>query len=141
MAHAVRQGDIPPGVSTVSDPVLNFRSSRLSVVRNHSALVFGTIGVVILLAAWQICAVTGVVDSKISSEPTQVVQQAVKLFGNGSLWTPIGNTLQEVGYALLIIVVLGIPIGILLGRLTVVRQMSDPIVSILNSVPYVLFLP
>jgi ABC-type nitrate/sulfonate/bicarbonate transport system permease component len=102
---------------------------------------FGSIGVLILLAAWQLCAVTGVVDIRISSDPSQVVQEEIKLFSNGSLWGPIGNTASEVGLALAVIVVLGIPIGILLGRVTALRQMTDPIVSILNSVPYVLFLP
>lgn len=141
MATALQRGDVPSDLSASGDPELQFRSSRLDQVRRHSSLIFGTIGVLMLLAAWQVCAVTGLVDVRISSEPTQVVQEEIKLFGNGSLWAPIGNTASEVGWALAIIVVLGIPIGILLGRVTVLRQMTDPIVSILNSVPYVLFLP
>ena len=57
------------------------------------------------------------------------------------IWSAIGNTASEVGWALAIILVAGIPIGIVLGRLTWLRQMADPVLSILNSVPYVLFLP
>jgi ABC-type nitrate/sulfonate/bicarbonate transport system permease component len=118
MASALRHGDVPPGLGAAGEPELHFGSTRLAWARNHASLVFGTIGVIILLAAWQVCAVTGVVDVRISSDPSQVVQEEVKLFGNGSIWAPIGNTASEV-----------------------LRQMSDPIVSILNSVPYVLFLP
>jgi ABC-type nitrate/sulfonate/bicarbonate transport system permease component len=97
--------------------------------------------VLVLLAAWQICAVTGVVDVHISSDPSQVAREEVTLFGNGTIWGPIGNTAAEVGWALAIIIVVGIPLGIILGRVTPLRQMTEPIVSILNSVPYVLFLP
>jgi ABC-type nitrate/sulfonate/bicarbonate transport system permease component len=141
MASALRHGDVPPGLSAPGEPELHFQRSRLAWAGDHSSLVFGTIGVLILLAAWQVCAVTGIVDIRISSDPSQVVQEEIKLFGNGSIWGPIGNTAAEVGWALVIIVVLGIPIGILLGRVTPLRQMADPIISILNSVPYVLFLP
>jgi ABC-type nitrate/sulfonate/bicarbonate transport system permease component len=141
MASALRHGDVSPASDAAGEPELHIGSTRLAWARNHASLVFGTIGVIILLAAWQICAVTGAVDIRISSDPSQVAQEEVKLFGNGSIWAPIGNTASEVGWALLLIVVLGIPIGILLGRVTSLRQMSDPIISILNSVPYVLFLP
>jgi ABC-type nitrate/sulfonate/bicarbonate transport system permease component len=107
----------------------------------YASVLFGSLGVILLLVAWQICAATGIVDSKISSTPTEVLRSEIKLFGNGSIWTPIATTATEVGWGLLIIVALGIPIGILLGRVAVLRQMADPIISILNSVPYVLFLP
>jgi ABC-type nitrate/sulfonate/bicarbonate transport system permease component len=107
----------------------------------YSGLLFGTIGVLVLLVAWQICGDTGIVDSKISSTPTAVFRSEVKLFGNGTIWGPIRTTATEVGWGLLLIIVLGIPIGILIGRISILRQMATPIISILNSVPYVLFLP
>ena len=72
---------------------------------------FGALGVALLLAAWQICAVTGAVDVHISSDPSQVAQEEVTLFGNGTIWGPIGNTAAEVGWALAIIIVAGIPLA------------------------------
>jgi ABC-type nitrate/sulfonate/bicarbonate transport system permease component len=122
-------------------PALTFAPAGPGWLGRHGSLAFGTLGVVLLLAAWQACAVTGIVDVHISSDPSQVVQQEISLFGNGTIWGPLGNTAAEVGWALLIIVLAGIPVGIILGRVTQLRQMADPIVSILNSVPYVLFLP
>jgi ABC-type nitrate/sulfonate/bicarbonate transport system permease component len=122
-------------------PALKFAPAGPGWLGRHGSLAFGTLGVVLLLAAWQACAVTGIVDVHISSDPSQVVQQEISLFSNGTIWGPLGNTAAEVGWALLIIVLAGIPVGIILGRVTQLRQMADPIVSILNSVPYVLFLP
>jgi ABC-type nitrate/sulfonate/bicarbonate transport system permease component len=140
MATALSRDDVPIGLDAAA-PQLNFDSSRFAWAGRHGSLVFGTLGVLLLLVAWQVCAVTGIVDVHISSDPTQVIQEEITLFGNGTIWGPIGNTAAEVGWALAIIIVAGIPIGIILGRVTPLRQMTDPIVSILNSVPYVLFLP
>ena len=128
-------------VEAPDTPQLRFASARFGWLGRHGSLVFGTIGVLVLLAAWQICAVTGVVDVHISSDPSQVAREEITLFGNGTIWGPIGNTAAEVGWALAIIIVVGIPLGIILGRVTPLRQMTEPIVSILNSVPYALFLP
>jgi ABC-type nitrate/sulfonate/bicarbonate transport system permease component len=128
MATALSRDDVPLGLDAV--PAMKFTTSRFAWLSRHGSLVYGTVGVLLLLAAWQVCAVTGIVDVRISSDPSQVVQEEITLFGNGTIWGPIGNTAAEVGWALAIIIIAGIPIG-----------MTDPIVSILNSVPYVLFLP
>jgi ABC-type nitrate/sulfonate/bicarbonate transport system permease component len=141
MATAVSHDDIPVGAEDLATPRLKFSDSRFGWLNRHGSLIYGTLGVVLLLAAWQVCAVTGIVDIHISSDPSQVAAEEATLFGNGTIWSPIGNTFGEVGWALLIIIVAGIPIGIALGRLRPLRQMADPIISILNSVPYVLFLP
>ncbi len=137
MTTAISRDEVPVDAT----PRMTFSSNRFGWVGRHGSLVWGTLGVIVLLAAWHICAVTGIVDIHISSDPSQVFSEEVTIFGNGTIWAPIGNTASEVGWALVIIILAGIPIGILLGRLTALRQMADPIVSILNSVPYVLFLP
>jgi ABC-type nitrate/sulfonate/bicarbonate transport system permease component len=121
--------------------VLQTGGKRGLFTGRRSGALFGFIGIAALLAAWQICADTGIVDIHISSDPSQVVLSEYHLFGSGAILGPLGVTAAEVGWGLLLIVVIGIPIGLLLGRIAVLRQMADPIISILNSVPYVLFLP
>lgn len=133
--HAVARATHQPASAPPAFQRRRFLSGR------YASVIFGSLGIVILLAAWQLCASTGIVDSKISSKPSEVLHSEITLFSNGTIWTPIKTTATEVGWALLIIIALGIPIGIMLGRISIVRQMADPIISILNSVPYVLFLP
>jgi ABC-type nitrate/sulfonate/bicarbonate transport system permease component len=141
MATALSRDNVPVGLDDQDIPPMRFTGVRYGWLGKHSSLAFGTLGVLILLVAWQVCAVTGIVDQHISSYPTQVASELGSLFSHGMIWSAIGNTAAEVGYALAIILVAGIPIGIILGRLTWLRQMADPVLSILNSVPYVLFLP
>jgi NitT/TauT family transport system permease protein len=141
MGTALSGDEAPAGLTAPGTPQLKFGSAKFDWLGRHGSLVFGALGVVLLLAAWQVCAVTGIVDVHISSDPSQVVQEEIALFGNGTIWGPAGNTAAEVGWALAIIIIAGVPIGIILGRITPLRQMAEPIISILNSVPYVLFLP
>lgn len=141
MSTALPGDDAPAGDNAPGTPPLNFASGKFDWLGRHGPLVFGSLGVVLLFAAWQVCAVTGIVDVHISSDPSQVAQQEVTLFGDGAIWGPIGTTAAEVGWALAIIVTAGIPIGIILGWIAPARQMAEPVISILNSVPYVLFLP
>ncbi len=130
-----------PADSTGVDPPLTFRPAGIGQRLPRASLLFGSLGVLLLLGAWQITAMTGIVDIHISSDPTRVFGQEITLIRNGTIWTPIATTATEVGLALAVIVVVGIPLGLMFGRISLLRQMSEPIVSILNSVPYVLFLP
>jgi NitT/TauT family transport system permease protein len=141
MTTALSGDDVPGGLNAPDTPQLNFASAKFDWLDRHGPLVFGTLGMVLLFTAWQVCAVTGIVDVHISSDPSQVIQEEITLFGNGTIWGPIGSTAAEVGWALAIIIIAGIPLGIILGRMASLRQMADPVISILNSVPYVLFLP
>jgi ABC-type nitrate/sulfonate/bicarbonate transport system permease component len=141
MATALSRDDVPVSLDDPDMPPMRFAGARYGWLGKHSSLAFGTLGVLLLLVAWQVCAVSGIVDEHISSYPTQVASELGSLFSHAMIWSAIGNTAAEVGYALAIILVAGVPIGIILGRLTWLRQMADPVLSILNSVPYVLFLP
>ncbi|HUN38251.1 MAG TPA: ABC transporter permease [Trebonia sp.] len=141
MISARPEDDVPASRQIPDAPELKFTAASVAWLDRRGSLVFGALGLVLLLVAWQVCAVTGIVDVHISSDPSQVAAEEVTLFGNGTLWGPLGATAAEVGWALAIIIIGGIPTGIILGRVTPLRQMADPIVSILNSVPYVLFLP
>jgi ABC-type nitrate/sulfonate/bicarbonate transport system permease component len=141
MTTALSGDDVPAGLNAPGTPPLKFAPARFDWLSRHGPLVFGILGMVLLFTAWQVCAVTGIVDVHISADPSQVVQEEITLFGNGTIWGPIGSTAAEVGWALAIIIIAGIPIGIILGRIAPLRQMAGPVISILNSVPYVLFLP
>ncbi len=109
--------------------------------QEHSKLVYGGAGIIVMLAAWQITAMTGLVNVSISSDPSLVARTEAHLFATGQIWSPIGDTAAEVGIGLLVSLVAGIPLGLILGRVTALYDMAEPIINILNSVPYVLFLP
>ncbi|GHJ41719.1 ABC transporter permease [Streptomyces sp. TS71-3] len=107
----------------------------------HLNLILGVVGLVVVLAAWQICAATGIVDPNFSSSPSGAFTALIRSIGSGSVWGPLGSTLSIVAWGMLISVVVGIPAGLLIGRNRVLFGLTDPLISILYSVPYVVFLP
>lgn len=110
-------------------------------IQNHTKTVYGIVGIVVLLSLWQLTAVTGLVNVRIASDPTRVIGAEISLFSSGQIWGPLGGTAIEVGWGMLITLVVSIPLGLILGRVRALYDMTEPIINILNSVPYVLFLP
>jgi ABC-type nitrate/sulfonate/bicarbonate transport system permease component len=134
---------VRPNASSSSAFVISAgRGSRvLTLLRNRRPLLLGTLGIVLLLVAWQICSVTGIVDQTISSTPLKIAKEEGHLFSTGEIWTPLKVTGKEFGLGLGIAILGGIPLGIVLGRIKFLDEMAQPIINVLNSVPYVMFLP
>lgn len=107
----------------------------------HSSPLLGVAGVVIVLVLWQICSTAGLVDVTFSSNPVRIAQALGHLFGTGEIWPALGATGYELLWGLVITFVAGIPIGLILGRSKILHDMTEPIVNVLYSVPYVMFLP
>ena len=113
----------------------------LTWIRLHSRAGYGVLGVAVVLIAWQVSSSLGLVNVTIASDPIRVVKAEVSLFSSGHIWGPLGVTAQEVGWGMLITLLISIPLGLILGRVTALYDMTEPIINVLNSVPYVLFLP
>jgi ABC-type nitrate/sulfonate/bicarbonate transport system permease component len=110
-------------------------------VRRRSSLLLGTAGVAIVLLVWQVCAASGLVDASFTSSPVRIVETGTTLFGSGEIFPALAATGFELLWGLSIIFVVGIPIGLVLGRSRVLYEMTEPIINVLYSVPYVMFLP
>ncbi|WP_329457426.1 ABC transporter permease [Streptomyces sp. NBC_01497] len=125
----------------VRPPVGMVRSGRRRASSRHLNLFLGVVGLVVVLAAWQFCASTGLVDSNFSSSPAGAFVALVDSISSGTIWAPLGSTLSIVALGMAISVVVGIPLGLLIGRNKYLYGLTDPVISIMYSVPYVVFLP
>jgi NitT/TauT family transport system permease protein len=115
--------------------------TRPGWVRRHGNPLLGVLGVVIVLVCWQLVATSGLIDVTFTSTPFRIATTEVKLFSDGEILPALGATAYELLWALLITFAAGIPIGLILGRSRVLHAMTEPIVNVLYSVPYVMFLP
>jgi ABC-type nitrate/sulfonate/bicarbonate transport system permease component len=116
------------------------RSTSTWAHRHRSALL-GIAGMAVVLVCWQLSTALDIVDVNFSSNPARTFSAGVDLFSTGVIWHPLAVTGYELLWGLGIVLIAGIPIGLLLGRSRVLHDMTEPIINVLYSVPYVMFLP
>jgi ABC-type nitrate/sulfonate/bicarbonate transport system permease component len=104
-------------------------------------LLLGVVGITVVLTAWQVCASIGLVDARFSSSPAGAASALWEFVVSGDIWSPLAKTMQTIAWGLAIAIGLGIPVGLLIGRNKVLYGLTDPLISIMYSVPYVVFLP
>ncbi|MCI2422239.1 ABC transporter permease [Saccharopolyspora sp. K220] len=124
----------------VARPITELDRRPTFVVRNRS-LLLGLLGGLIVLIVWQALVWSGLVDPRFSSSPIGAVESLGYLAQNGSLWEPTLSTLQSVVLGIAISIGIGVPLGLVIGRSAVLHGLVEPLISIMYSVPFVVFLP
>jgi ABC-type nitrate/sulfonate/bicarbonate transport system permease component len=121
-------------------PATEFDRRPTFVARNKN-LLLGLAGGFIVLLAWQSLVWLGIVDPSFSSSPLGAIQGLGYLAETGSLWEPTLSTLQSVGLGMGISIGIGVPVGLVIGRSVILHGLVEPLISIMYSVPFVVFLP
>ncbi|MFC9768297.1 ABC transporter permease [Rhodococcus jostii] len=73
------------------------------------------------------------------ASPIEVWTAAVELAESGVLWTSIWASAQRILVGWSLGVVIGAPIGILMGRINIVRQLLDPYIEFFRFIPPIAF--
>lgn len=121
-------------------PVIQGRRLPAWLGRRRSGML-GLAGIVVVLAIWQITTSTGMADPAFSSNPSHIVKAEIQLFRSGEIYPYLKASGLEMLWGLLIIIVAGIPIGLIRGRSRVLHDLTEPWVNILYSTPYVIVIP
>ena len=109
--------------------------------REYRPLAVRTLSVVAALAAWETLARSGTVSPLFLSSPSDVAHKILQLFASGAVWPHLRASAQEALFGFGLAMLIGIPIGIAMGRLPLVRLTLEPFVAALYSSPSVAFLP
>jgi ABC-type nitrate/sulfonate/bicarbonate transport system permease component len=100
-----------------------------------------TIATVVFLAVWELSVRAGWVDPLFLSSPSAVAVRLAQVFMDGTIWPHLAasGTVAFLGFALSCLV--GVPIGILMGRSVLVRDTLEPFIMAQASIPTVALLP
>jgi ABC-type nitrate/sulfonate/bicarbonate transport system permease component len=107
-----------------------------------AALGAGTIAA--LLIAWELLPhlVTISAGTKLFfTTPSQIAAALWRMFATGSIWEPLGVSAAGFAIGLALAIVVGLPLGVILGRSRVLNAMFDPFVTAFNATPRLVFLP
>lgn len=106
--------------------------------QNKNIIITGRVLVlVVFLAIWEILTLTKAIDSFIYSSPSRIVKMLIQLFKEGNILKHTFITLYETILAFTISMVIGTIIAILLFSSERARNILEPYLVILNSLPKV----
>jgi NitT/TauT family transport system permease protein len=101
----------------------------------------GVLSPLLLLLVWELCARTGVVDTRFFPAPTSIAAKLVELSESGELWTNLSASLQRLLWGTLLGGIPALAIGIVMGLYRPLRAAIDPLISATYPVPKSAILP
>lgn len=93
--------------------------------------------ILVFLLAWELFSRLELINTFLSSSPTEVIQTTIQLLKDNTLFTHIGVTLYEVIISFLIATIIGFVVATILWSNKVIAKVIDPYLTILNSLPKV----
>ncbi|GAD22776.1 ABC transporter permease [Acidovorax sp. MR-S7] len=117
------------------------RQQRRSGRRRQTVL--GVLGVLLFLLAWEIAPrVVPGINTKMFPPPSQVWGVFWEMtYTKGEIWPHVGASLQRALWGFIVGGGLGVAVGVLTGRVTVLRQLSDPVLHGLRAIPAIAIVP
>ena len=95
----------------------------------------------LFLAVWEAAYRAGIKPSYALPSPADVGLVLLEQLGDGTLLGAIGVSIERGGLGFLIALAVGTPLGLLVGRVRLVRRAIGPILSGLQSLPSVAWVP
>lgn len=94
-----------------------------------------------LMAAWELLAVSGIVNPFYSSQPSHILKDLPQFFSSGDLLKHTGVTLAEAMWGLLIGTLFGIAVAFLLGLFDFFGKVIEPFITALYGIPKLALAP
>jgi ABC-type nitrate/sulfonate/bicarbonate transport system permease component len=109
--------------------------------KRHEHALLGTLSMLVFLSFWEASVAFGWVNPLFTSSPSRIVRTAIEMFADGSILVDMQVSGYEfvVGYGAAIVV--GVPLGILMGWYGRVDAVLEPFVSALYATPRIALLP
>jgi len=115
------------------------------VKRAHNLALVSVLAVAASFVAWFLAAQLKLVDPLFLPGPIEVFETAVELARDGyrqvSLWMHIAVSVGRALLAFFVATLVGVPLGLLMGRLPVVGAVLDPFVQFLRPLPKLALIP
>jgi NitT/TauT family transport system permease protein len=120
-------------------PAGNRRAGPAARILAHRNLIARVLAIAVFVAVWQ--ASGAFLNPLFVSTPAKVVAALGTLIGNGQLPAAFLHSLVEMIGGLAVAAVLGIGIGLLMGRVRLAEKALEPLVAFGNATPSIALLP
>jgi len=100
-----------------------------------------TVTVLTFLIIWEIAPRVGIVDAMYTSQPSRVVAAGLEIVSTSGFLHDVFVSLSEFAIGFALAIGIGVPLGLLLGRFSVLRYLLDPPIMALYATPHLALLP
>lgn len=129
-----------PAVGAARPPAPSRGRVRVSRARVRSALA-RVASVTLVLVAWQAAGAWGSADRILGATPTEVFRAGLGLLASEELGAHALVSLEELGLGFGLALLVGVPLGLAMGRVRRLGHALDPLVMAAYSTPRVALLP
>lgn len=110
-------------------------------LKKNENIILGSTSVVTFLLIWEAVVAFGWINPLFISSPTRIVSAGIGLFASGEIYNDLKISGIEFAWGYGLAVVIGIPLGILMGWYPRINAIFDPFVSALYATPRIALLP
>jgi NitT/TauT family transport system permease protein len=92
-------------------------------------------------AVWEAFARSGLFSPALSPSLALILPSVLSMITSGTLFVHVGYTLYRILWGLALAALVGVPVGILMGRFKAVERFVLPLVSVLSPIPSLAWVP
>jgi NitT/TauT family transport system permease protein len=96
---------------------------------------------VLVLLGWSALTYGGIMPDIFLPSPTAVIDIAIQMFGDGTIWPNIWSSVQVILLGFIISSAVAVPLGVLMGTFKIVQAALEPIVNFIRYLPVTAFVP
>jgi sulfonate transport system permease protein len=104
-------------------------------------LVLAVVTPVLLLLAWEVAALTGLLDARLFTPPSEILERGWEMIAEGELWVHVGATVARLVAGFVLGAATGIAVGLLMGVWRPARAALGPTFTALYALPKIAILP
>ncbi len=109
--------------------------------KKREDFLIGSIAVILFLLLWEVAVAQGWIKPLFVSAPSRIFKALMAMIADGSIWRDLGVSGMEFGLGYGLAVIVGIPLGILMGWYRRFNAVLDPFVSALYATPRIALVP
>ena len=118
--------------------------SIMKIRKNINKNIYTAIAIssfIILLLVWLIATESGLIENTFLPSPIEVLTRLIKDFSSGDIWPDMGISIYRIMSGFILAIVLGIPVGILIGSYKIFEAFFQPIMEFIRYMPVPAFVP
>lgn len=114
---------------------------RTTFVSRNESTIIGTLAVIAFMCFWEYSVRANWVNPLFTSSPLRIIAAAGVMIQEGTIWQDLATSGLEFGLGYGLAVVVGVPLGILMGWYKRLNSLLEPFVNALYATPRIALLP